>query len=293
MCAQVPSYARNGVMIWHDFDAAVIDRELGFARSLFNFSCVRVFTSVAVWRHDSTAFMENWETFLQLVGKHKMTAMVVAFDRDFPQCTCEWQGSACSGGGNGSCVTPDDAFISSGRYKNSSWCPSPGPAITQLDQAGYVQNHLDKYVSAVFGGKYADDPRIHAIEVINEPDEADLAPFIDWAATALSNNTKRPLALELTYPGGRGAKVAQQLAQIHSFHNYGGNLYAALSAAKTTAKALGKLGVMTTECKTPAIMSLASSFHLLQSQRTQRTQRRCSGCFRRAPRHAALLSAFL
>ena len=32
----VPSYARNDVQIWHDFDEAVVDRELGFARDLAN-----------------------------------------------------------------------------------------------------------------------------------------------------------------------------------------------------------------------------------------------------------------
>ena len=243
----VPSYARNGVMIWSDFDAAVVDRELGFARDLFNFSCVRVFTSIAAWRHDSAAFMKNWEVLLQLVAKHKMTALVVAFDRDFPQCTCEWEGRSCAGEGKGCCATPDDEFVASGRYRNSSWCPSPGAAITQQDPAGWVANRLDEYVAQVFGGTFADDRRIHAIEVINEPDEANLAPFIDWAAAALSKHSKRPLALELTYAGGRGAKLAQQLAQIHSYHNYGGDLYSALSAAKAAAIALGKLGVMTTE----------------------------------------------
>eukprot|EP01051_Picozoa_sp_SAG22_P030996 SAG22_NODE_12322_length_447_cov_0.862069_1_plen_149_part_11 len=149
--------------------------------------------------------MKNWETFLQLADKHKLTTMVVAFDRDFPQCTCEWQGTSCAGAGQGKCETPDDEFISSGRYKNSSWCPSPGPNITQQKSAGYVANQLDVFVSSVFGNKYADDPRIYAVEVINEPDEAALAPFIDWAASVLSKSTKRPLALEISYAGGRGA----------------------------------------------------------------------------------------
>ena len=66
------------------------------------------------------------------------------------------------------------------------WCPSPGPHITSVGAPGYVANQLDQYVAAVFGGKYADDERIYAIEIINEPDEANLGPLIDWAAAELS-----------------------------------------------------------------------------------------------------------
>ena len=38
----VPSYARNDVATWMDYDPAVVDRELGYAERL-NLNTVRVF----------------------------------------------------------------------------------------------------------------------------------------------------------------------------------------------------------------------------------------------------------
>jgi hypothetical protein len=237
----VPSYARNDVQTFIDFDEKVIDAELGFARNLFNFTSVRVFLPVVVYRHNASRFLDSWETLLTLCAKHGLSMLAVAFDRDFPNCACTVpdSGEKCTTGPGG-CITPDELFITSKYYRNSTWCPSPGPGITQLGPAGYVENHLDKYVEDVFGGKYADDERIYAIEIINEPDEANLGPFIDWAAEKLSKVSRRPLALENTYPGGRAATKAQALAAILTDHCYGGDVYKELSASLAAAHKVGK-----------------------------------------------------
>ncbi len=47
----VPSYARNDVQIWMDYDPVVVDRELGYAAKL-DLNCVRVFLQVAVYNND-------------------------------------------------------------------------------------------------------------------------------------------------------------------------------------------------------------------------------------------------
>ena len=50
----VPSYARNDVQTWMDYDPAVVDRELGYAEKL-KLNCVRVFLQVAVYERDPQA----------------------------------------------------------------------------------------------------------------------------------------------------------------------------------------------------------------------------------------------
>ena len=241
----MPSYARYDVQTFMDWDASVIDRQLGYAHDLFGFTSIRFFLSTIVYRHTPAAFLQKWNTFLLLCAKHELSVLAVAFDRDLPSCTCTTaNGSSCTAGPAG-CITPDDAFITSGNYRNSSWCPSPGPHITSMGAAGYVANQ-DQYAAAVFGGKYADDERIYAIEIINEPDEGNLGPFIDWAAAELSKMSNRPLALENTYAGGRAATKAQALASFFSNHCYGGNVYTEMTAAMAAAQKAGK-GAFNTE----------------------------------------------
>ena len=52
----VPSYARNDVQTWMDYDPAVIDRELGYAAKL-KLNVVRVFLQVAVYEAAPQRFL--------------------------------------------------------------------------------------------------------------------------------------------------------------------------------------------------------------------------------------------
>jgi len=61
----VPSYARNDVQTWLDYDVAVVDRELGYAEKL-HLNCVRVFLQVAVYERNPRQFLDNFESFLSL-----------------------------------------------------------------------------------------------------------------------------------------------------------------------------------------------------------------------------------
>ncbi|MHC4201052.1 MAG: hypothetical protein ACYSU0_13755, partial [Planctomycetota bacterium] len=67
----VPSYARNDVQMWMDYDAEVIDRELGLAARL-KLNSVRVFLQYAVYRHDRDRFLGRYESFLSLCRKHRI-----------------------------------------------------------------------------------------------------------------------------------------------------------------------------------------------------------------------------
>jgi sialate O-acetylesterase len=242
----VPSYARNDVQIWQDFNATTIDRELGYARE-FGFNSVRVFLASIVWKHNPRHFMQSYETFLSLCAAHNLTALVVAFDRDFPNCKCGLPSGStnCTGG----CGTPSTTFLLSGAYKHSSWCPNPGAGITSLGPSGW--GYLHQFVEATLGGKYAADERIYAVELINEPHEDELVPFIDHMALFIKNVSGRPLAHEPAY--NHKSTTAMHAADIWSQHIYGANpetsaaqMYVSATRDREAAAAQNK-GVLITE----------------------------------------------
>jgi hypothetical protein len=78
----VPSYARNDVQTWMDYDPAVIDRELGYAERL-RLNTVRVFLQVAVYERDPKLFLTRFEDFLARCEKHHLAMMPVVFDSCF------------------------------------------------------------------------------------------------------------------------------------------------------------------------------------------------------------------
>src|SRR5438477_2624618 len=73
-CNFIPSTAINQLEMWQpdSFDAATIDRELGWAESL-GFNTVRVFL------HDQ-AYNKNVDKFLDIAARHKIRPMLVLFD---------------------------------------------------------------------------------------------------------------------------------------------------------------------------------------------------------------------
>ena len=75
----VPSYARNDVATWLDYEAAVIDRELGYAERL-KLNTVRVFLQQAVFEKQPEKLLAEFENLLALCDKHKIKMMPVLFD---------------------------------------------------------------------------------------------------------------------------------------------------------------------------------------------------------------------
>ncbi len=97
----VPSYARNDVQTWMDYDPAVIDRELGYAAKL-KLNVVRVFLQVAAYEAVPQRFLDNFENLLSLCAKHKIRLMPVLFD---------------------SCFDPQSVDLKD--YHDKKWMPSP------------------------------------------------------------------------------------------------------------------------------------------------------------------------
>ena len=130
------------------FDAAAIDRELGFAAQA-GFEAVRVFLHDLAWRSDPAGFRTRLGRFLAIADRHAIATMPVLFD---------------------SCWDP---FPRAGRQPaprrgvhNSRWVQSPGAAALG-DRRRWPD--LRAYVSDVVGA-FATDRRLLAWDVWNEPD---------------------------------------------------------------------------------------------------------------------------
>ncbi len=135
----VPSYARNDVQTWMDYDPKVIDRELGHAARL-KLNSVRVFLQYAVYDQDPQLFLERYEGFLSLCEKHGLQAMIVLFD-------------SCFG-----------AFPDTENYREMDWMANPGQNMLGPEH----WPKLEQYVEDVVGAHRNDD-RIVMWDVMNEP----------------------------------------------------------------------------------------------------------------------------
>jgi hypothetical protein len=153
----IPATAVNQLEMWQadTFDPERIDTELGWARSL-GMNTVRVFLHDLLWHQDAAGFTSRVDTFLQIADKHKIRPMLVLFDScwdPFPQL--------------GKQRAPNPGV------HNSGWVQSPGAsALTDPDQ----YPRLAAYVKGVVGA-FANDKRILAWDIWNEPDNLNSASY--------------------------------------------------------------------------------------------------------------------
>jgi hypothetical protein len=146
----LPANAINELEMWQaeTFSPKRIDTELGWAESI-GLNTMRVFLHDLLWEQDSAGFKKRLDTFLTIANKHHIKPMFVLFD---------------------SCWDPRPKL---GRQRtptpgvhNSGWVQSPGAAALQ-DESQYPR--LKAYVEGVVGA-FANDDRILAWDVWNEPD---------------------------------------------------------------------------------------------------------------------------
>lgn len=135
----VPSYARNDVQIWMDYDPKVIDKELGYAEKL-KLNSVRIFLQYAVYKQNPEQFLDRFENFLSLCDKHGIRAMPVVFDSCFGE------------------------FPDLDNYRNKDWMANPGQNVLGPE----FWPELEKYVQDVVGN-HRNDKRILIWDVMNEP----------------------------------------------------------------------------------------------------------------------------
>jgi len=146
----LPSTAINQLEMWQaaTFDPTTIDRELGWAQGI-GMNTMRVFLHNLLWQQDPAGFKQRIDIFLTIAARHHIRPIFVLFD---------------------SCWDPDPRLGPQHPpipgVHNSGWVQSPGRAMLE-NSADYPK--LKAYVQGVVGA-FANDPRILAWDVWNEPD---------------------------------------------------------------------------------------------------------------------------
>jgi len=145
----LPASAINQLEMWQaeTFDAAEIDKELGWAEAL-GMNTMRVFLHDLVWQQDSAGFKQRIDRFLAIASRHHIRPIFVLFD------SC-WDPRPKPG--------PQRPPIPG--VHNSGWVQSPGAeALADPNQ----EPRLEAYIKGVVGA-FASDSRILAWDVWNEP----------------------------------------------------------------------------------------------------------------------------
>ncbi|MEN9360444.1 MAG: hypothetical protein RL095_1979 [Verrucomicrobiota bacterium] len=150
----LPSTAINQVEMWDTktFDEATIGRELDLARDT-GFNSLRVFLHDLSYAEDPAGFLKRMDAFLALCEARGIKPMFVFFD------DC-WL-----------CPTQVPKLVPASRpgTHNSGWLQSPGSELVRLyPRDRGLQLRLRDYVKAVIG-RYAEDPRVLAWDLYNEP----------------------------------------------------------------------------------------------------------------------------
>src|SRR5215469_10959836 len=145
----IPASAINQLEMWQaeSFDPQQIDKELGWAEGL-GMNTMRVFLHDLVWQQDAPGFTQRIGTFLTIADKHHIRPIFVLFDSvwdPFPK------------------LGPQHPPIPG--IHNSGWVQSPGASA--LSDPGQ-EPRLQAYVEGVVGA-FANDPRVLAWDVWNEP----------------------------------------------------------------------------------------------------------------------------
>jgi hypothetical protein len=220
----LPSTAINELEMWQadTFDPTTIDRELGWAEGI-GMNTMRVFLHNLLWEQDPKGFAQRIDAFLAIAARHHIRPVFVLFD------SC-WDPNPKLG--------PQHPPIPG--VHNSGWVQAPGTAILE-DPA---QNpRLESYVKGVVGA-FANDPRILAWDLWNEPDNGNdssyakgdpknkneiilglLPQVYAWARTA---HPTQPLTSGLWHGDWSSLATMPPLARIQieqsdviSFHDYG------------------------------------------------------------------------
>jgi hypothetical protein len=219
----IPATAINELEMWQaeSFDAARIDRELGWAEHI-GMNTMRVFLHDLLFEQDAAGFKSRIDKFLTIAQKHGIRPVFVLFD---------------------SCWDPAPQVGKQRAPKpgvhNSGWVQSPGAKALQ-DPAQCAR--LEAYVKGVVGA-FAADHRVLAWDVWNEPNNTNtssygtlepgnkvelvyglLSQVFNWARAA---GPSQPLTSGVwkgdwsdDYSLSRMEKLQLENSDVISFHNY-------------------------------------------------------------------------
>ncbi len=212
----VPSDAINQLEMFQaaTWNPALNDKELGMAEGI-GMNTMRVFLQDQLWEQDPEGFKKRLDEFLAIASRHGIRPVLVLFD------SC-WDPNPKLG--------PQHPPIPG--VHNSGWVQSPG--TKGLTDPAY-EPKLEAYVKGVVGA-FANDKRILAWDVWNEPDNGKEIPnkaeLVDgllpkafaWART---QHPVQPLTSgvwqgDWSHPDKESATTKIQLAEsdVITFHNY-------------------------------------------------------------------------
>lgn len=217
----VPSDAINQLEMFQaaTWNPQLNDKELGMAQSI-GMNTMRVFLQDQLWQQDPAGFKQRLDAFLAIAARHGIRPIFVLFD------SC-WDPEPKLG--------PQHPPIPG--VHNSGWVQSPG-AKELTDPA--AEPTLEAYVKGVVGA-FANDPRVLAWDIWNEPDNPSeqypITPHktdrVDHLlplafAWARAEHPIQPLTSGLwmgdwSHPDRESATTKIQLAEsdVITFHNYG------------------------------------------------------------------------
>ena len=145
----IPKNAINELEMWQadTFDAAEIDRELGWAEGI-GMNTMRVFLHDLLWQQDQAGFTKRVDTFLGIAAKHHIKPLFVLFD------SC-WDPYPRLG--------PQHPPVPG--VHNSGWVQAPGRLALE-DSSQYARLHA--YTTGIVKA-FANDDRVLGWDVWNEP----------------------------------------------------------------------------------------------------------------------------
>lgn len=149
-CNFQPSTAINQIEMWQSstFDAATIDRELGWAEEL-GFNLMRVYLSSVVWQNEPEAFKAHIDEYLTIAESHGIKTLFVFFD---------------------DCWNPESAYgeqpAPQSGIHNSGWVQDP--AVSLRADTITLFPILERYVKDVMT-TFKNDERIWMWDLYNEP----------------------------------------------------------------------------------------------------------------------------
>lgn len=220
----IPSNAINELEMWQaeTFDPLQIDKELGWAEGL-GMNTMRVFLQDLLWQQDAAGFQKRIDQFLTIASKHGIKPVFVLFD------SC-WDPHPKLG--------PQHPPVPG--VHNSGWVQSPG-----ADALGNPDEYprLKAYVVGVVGA-FANDPRVLAWDVWNEPDnpnepaysKVELKNKVEYVNKLLPQVFEWARSVHPTQPLTSGvwqgnwssleklnptARIQIEQSDVISFHNYG------------------------------------------------------------------------
>jgi Cellulase (glycosyl hydrolase family 5) len=202
----IPANAINQLEMWQaaTFDAATIDKELGWAESI-GFNTMRVFLHSVAWKQDPDGFKKRVDQFLTIADKHHIQPLFVFFD------DC-WNKEPKAG---------TQPLPKTGVH-NSGWVQDPGQPASE-DSSNFPA--LEKYVKDVLTS-FAHDKRILLWDLYNEPGNSGkgdksiplLTKIFEWARAV---NPDQPVSAGMwDWNLTKLNELQMSNSDVITYHNY-------------------------------------------------------------------------